>query len=785
MTATRSRKGRILVYTNSIGGRPIDATSLADGVVIVYDQVNDIYHYVDLSTIYALVNHTHSQYIEAITKAMVEAVLTGAITSHTHAYEPVFSKNTAFNKNFGTAAGTVSEGNHVHAAYLTAITKAMVEAVLTGAITTHTHSQYLTGITKLMVEAVLTGDITSHSHSIYSLAAHNHDGTYLTAITKAMVEAVLTGNITTHTHSLYPLRGQLSNSDGTNSIIALDTRNANPIPSADLKFGVWFDFKGTSAIGLTGLGQGIWAGVMTLVPYGDDSGNNSAAFRFAHSNQNLFFQGYTGASWLSWRRVLDTSNFIPGTHYQIPITKEIVEGVLTGAITSHTHLYAGSSSAGGAATTALACTGNSATANTLLNQSITVAQANTVTLNPGLYNIENQAFTGLPGSYHYLIQLGAYSGGGYRIQLASPYQNGINESLWIRTAVGTTWNTWIKLIKDDDSRLSDARSASDVYAWAKAATKPAYLYSEVGSARALGRVINDFNHADFRVPGMYGMNNVPANGYGYSYGALIVAANSDTGLQISGGYNHDELHFRGWWSSGAGYGTWRKIWHDGNIATLKTALGTMPASDVYAWAKAASKPTYTNTEVGAAPTTHNHTKAQITDFPTSMPASDVYAWAKAASKPTYTAGEVGAEPSFTKNNAFNKDFGTAAGTVCQGNDSRLSDARTPTDNSVTYAKLNSTLTSRQALVSGALDWSLGGVYTRSLTANTTFTFSNLQLNKTITLVLSGKYTITLPTYCKRISGSYDGSTANYIQLHCTNATGGSEEVWFTISKQAT
>ena len=37
------------------------------------------------------------------------------------------------------------------------------------------------------------------------------------------------------------------------------------------------------------------------------------------------------------------------------------------------------------------------------------------------------------------------------------------------------------------------------------------------------------------------------------------------------------------------------------------------------------------------------------------------------------------EPVFTKNNAFNKNFGTAAGTVCQGNDSRLSNARPASD----------------------------------------------------------------------------------------------------------
>ena len=38
----------------------------------------------------------------------------------------------------------------------------------------------------------------------------------------------------------------------------------------------------------------------------------------------------------------------------------------------------------------------------------------------------------------------------------------------------------------------------------------------------------------------------------------------------------------------------------------------------------------------------------------------------------------GKEPVFSKNTAFNKNFGNTAETVCQGNDSRLSDSRTPT-----------------------------------------------------------------------------------------------------------
>ena len=47
---------------------------------------------------------------------------------------------------------------------------------------------------------------------------------------------------------------------------------------------------------------------------------------------------------------------------------------------------------------------------------------------------------------------------------------------------------------------------------------------------------------------------------------------------------------------------------------------------------------------GKAASSHKHVKADISDFPTSMPASDVYAWAKASTKPSYSASEVGAVP---------------------------------------------------------------------------------------------------------------------------------------------
>lgn len=60
----------------------------------------------------------------------------------------------------------------------------------------------------------------------------------------------------------------------------------------------------------------------------------------------------------------------------------------------------------------------------------------------------------------------------------------------------------------------------------------------------------------------------------------------------------------------------------------------------YSWSSW-NKLTY---EQDVAPKSHKHSKADVTDFPASMPASDVSAWAKAPTKPTYTAAEVGAAP---------------------------------------------------------------------------------------------------------------------------------------------
>ena len=105
--------------------------------------------------------------------------------------------------------------------------------------------------------------------------------------------------------------------------------------------------------------------------------------------------------------------------------------------------------------------------------------------------------------------------------------------------------------------------------------------------------------------------------------------------------------------------------YDGNNAP-KAYTRSQGDSNIWgAWHRIytdADKPTAS--EIGAAAASHTHTKAQITDFPTSMPASDVYAWAKAPTKPAYTKAEVGlGNVDNTADSAKSVKYATSAGSA--------------------------------------------------------------------------------------------------------------------------
>lgn len=95
--------------------------------------------------------------------------------------------------------------------------------------------------------------------------------------------------------------------------------------------------------------------------------------------------------------------------------------------------------------------------------------------------------------------------------------------------------------------------------------------AQLNNFKISGRTGEDFN--SYRVSGMYAAEGSPANSVG-GYSSVIVAANGDVGLQIAGGYNNDNMWFRGWNTSGANFSPWRSIIHSGNIASQSVALAT-------------------------------------------------------------------------------------------------------------------------------------------------------------------------------------------------------------------
>ena len=102
------------------------------------------------------------------------------------------------------------------------------------------------------------------------------------------------------------------------------------------------------------------------------------------------------------------------------------------------------------------------------------------------------------------------------------------------------------------------------------------------------------------------------------------------------------------------------------------------------------------------------------------------------------------------------------------------------DDAVSYDKLGSEFTTAAALSASDVDFSSAQVFTKTISGDTALTFSNVQTGMVKDLVITGTGTLTLPASVKVISGTYDGTVSNLIQIASTN---GATEQWATISKQ--
>ena len=184
---------------------------------------------------------------------------------------------------------------------------------------------------------------------------------------------------------------------------------------------------------------------------------------------------------------------------------------------------------------------------------------------------------------------------------------------------------------------------------------------------------------------------------------------------------------------------------------------------------------------------HTHTKSQITDFPTSLPASDVYAWAKANTKPSYSWNEITGKPSsftaashtHTKSQItdFPSSLKNPTSLTIQGNGTTLatydgSAAKTvnitkgniglgnvdnTADSAKTVAKANQLTTTRT--VSGGIDIPLSFTYNGSANSSASIGFYGCRVSQGNT----NNYPFHRIGYTEVITGAYsDKSITLYI-----------------------
>lgn len=178
--------------------------------------------------------------------------------------------------------------------------------------------------------------------------------------------------------------------------------------------------------------------------------------------------------------------------------------------------------------------------------------------------------------------------------------------------------------------------------------------------------------------GLGNVDNTADANKSVKYATSAGSASTATKLSSNAGSNNQPVYFSGGKPVAIGYTIAKSVPADAKFTDTDTWRGIQNnlTSDSTDQSLSAAQGKALKTLVdGKAPISHTHKKSQITDFPSSMPASDVYAWAKAATKPSYTKAEVGLgnvdnTADKNKNVKFATSAGSATNAQCLNNDSQ-------------------------------------------------------------------------------------------------------------------
>ena len=198
------------------------------------------------------------------------------------------------------------------------------------------------------------------------------------------------------------------------------------------------------------------------------------------------------------------------------------------------------------------------------------------------------------------------------------------------------------------SKITDFPSslpASDVYAWAKASSKPSYSWGEI-TGKPSTYTPSSHNHTVIQgtsstsaVPGKandgfcefyYNVNNGLANNMPSSNNAnAIISISRHAGNYTSqlGFSSNGNLYYR----EGVGATAWKTILTSSNYTSYTVTKTGGGASGTWG--------------INVTGSAGSVAWANVSGRPSSLPASDVYSWAKASSKPSYSWSEITSKPS--------------------------------------------------------------------------------------------------------------------------------------------